>query len=336
MLKYLYVLASDNDDYYLENALLSMFSLKMRMPKAYISLLCDKNTEKTFTGVRKNILDFVDEVTVPQIEDSFNKKQRSRWLKTSMRNHVAGDFLYIDCDTVIADDMEELTGLDIDIGAVLNVHCGINKYEPSRLRWIQQRDKKLGFESSIKTNKHFNGGVVFCRDTAVCHNFFDKWHSLWLYSNSMGCTEDQPSFNQTDFLFNGIITELDGIWNCHICNPGMIPYLYGSKIIHYFAEGNSQREFYRLAEPAVFEKIKETGCVSEETKELLKTPRQAFTKDSIFCSKPRDSDFLLSASFIFFNGLYRRKIIKWLDAPLQVLLDIYTYIKRIIGYKRMK
>jgi hypothetical protein len=78
MLKYLYVLASDNDDYYLENALLSMFSLKMRMPKAYISLLCDKNTEKIFIGLRKNILDFADEVTIHQIEDSFNKKQRSR------------------------------------------------------------------------------------------------------------------------------------------------------------------------------------------------------------------------------------------------------------------
>jgi lipopolysaccharide biosynthesis glycosyltransferase len=179
-----------------------------------------------------------------------------------MGNHITGDFLYIDCDTVIADDIEELTGLDIDIGAALNFHCGINKHGPLIRRWIQQRDKRLGFESSLKTNKHFNGGVIFCKDTAVCHKFFEKWHSLWLYSNSMGCTEDLSSFNQTDFLFNGIITELDGIWNCQICSPGMLPYLCGSEIIHYFISGKSQQGFYRLAESAVFEKIKETGRVS--------------------------------------------------------------------------
>jgi hypothetical protein len=324
MLKYLYVLVSDNDDYYLENAFLSMYSLKMRMPQAHISLLCDKDTQKTLAGVRKTILDFVNEVNVPYIDNRFNKKQRSRWLKTSMRRHITGDFLYIDSDTIIADSLEEIAEMNIDVGAVLDAHGLLKKH--TTITKYQATNRRLGFDWYTKTNKQFNGGVIFAKDTSAAHAFFAKWHELWQHSNAAGCVVDQPSFNQTNCCLGGVITELDGIWNCQILFPRMLPYLYDAKIIHCFIAGISAPRFYKLADAALFEKIKETGTIAEETKELLKTPKQAFTENTIFYRIPPNSGFLLSPSFTLFNALYKIKVIKWLDVPCRLIINILGHL----------
>ncbi|MDR2490852.1 MAG: glycosyltransferase [Spirochaetaceae bacterium] len=344
MLKYLYVLVSDTTDYYLENALLSMYSLKMHIPQAHISLLCDDGTHTTLTGVRKNILNFVDEVKVLQIEavatgsieNSFNKMQRSRWLKTSMRRHIAGDFLFIDSDTIIADSMEELTGLNIDIGAVLD--CHIVRRMLTYTKEFHQIHKKLGFDSNIKKTKYFNSGIIFCRDTSVSHSFFDKWHELWLYTNAAGYSIDQPAFSRADSLLNEIVVELDGIWNCQILTLPVMPFLNEAKIIHYFVSCSvsydKPRDF-SLADISLFEAIKETGMIPEETKKLLRNPLKAFTKGTIFYCRSK-SGFLLSPTFRLLNGLYKKNIIKWFDIPAKQIITIYSRLLNLLRCPRKK
>jgi len=163
-IKYLYVLASDDTDYYLEQALLSVTSLKMRMPDAFISLLVDDVTEKTLVDKRREIIEMADELKVVEIGKEFNKKQRSRWLKTSMRNLIEGDFIYIDCDTL--DGIEQH---DIDLGDALDKHCLLDDHHMKE--YIQINDKKAGFSSSFESVKHFNSGVLWCRDSPACHAF---------------------------------------------------------------------------------------------------------------------------------------------------------------------
>ena len=51
--KIVYVLVSSNNDIYLEQAYVSMYSVKYYMPDAHITLLTDKLTEATFIGIRK-------------------------------------------------------------------------------------------------------------------------------------------------------------------------------------------------------------------------------------------------------------------------------------------
>ena len=61
--KIAYVLVSSNDDVYLEQAYISMMSLRHHMPDAVVELLIDKETEKSLTGRRVEIIKLANKVT---------------------------------------------------------------------------------------------------------------------------------------------------------------------------------------------------------------------------------------------------------------------------------
>ncbi|GHT86405.1 hypothetical protein FACS1894137_11940 [Spirochaetia bacterium] len=153
-MKYVYVLVSDESDYYFEQALMSITSLKMQMPAGFVVLLIDDITEKTLSGKRRDILELVDELKVVEIESKFNKKARSRWLKTTMREHIQGDFLYIDCDTVIAEDLSDIAKLDIELGGVPDSHVAFDKYPQHD--FILMVIRQIGFSYNPLPEFYFN------------------------------------------------------------------------------------------------------------------------------------------------------------------------------------
>ena len=95
-----YVLISTPKDIYLEQAYISMFSVKYYMPDAYIVLLTDKSTQATFTGTRKEEIKYVDKIISVDVPMHYNAVRRSRMLKTSVRKYVKGDFLFIQVSQV--------------------------------------------------------------------------------------------------------------------------------------------------------------------------------------------------------------------------------------------
>jgi hypothetical protein len=269
-LKYLYVLVSGEADYYFEQLLLSLTSLRHRMPDAFVSLLVDNKTDDSLRNSYVNIHELINEYKVVKLLDELSAKERSRWLKTTMRHHVDGDFLYIDCDTIIVGDLSDITELEFDLAAVLDLHYCINEY-PIR-EWIYENDKILGFVSSMQTQKYINSGVIFCRDTPLNHKFFTEWHKLWLFSMSKNIPLDQPSFNQANYTLGTIIHELDGIWNCQLGEVTMLQYISNAKIVHYFASNCKYAHPYLFADVAVYQSIKEKGCVPQELQEKLHHP----------------------------------------------------------------
>jgi hypothetical protein len=302
-MKYLYVLVSDYTDYYYEQALMSITSLKMKMPDGFVSLLIDDTTEKTLIDQRRNILELVNELKVIPIDTQFNKIQRSRWLKTSMRQHIEGDFLYIDCDTIITDDLAEIEKWDIILGAVVDWHQHLNQNPPYK-KWIQNMDKKLGFKSSLQLNNYFNGGLLFCKDIAITHDFFSEWHRLWLFCKSKGLVIDQPSLNQANFSFNNIITEIGGIWNCMISYDGAIIHLNNSKIIHYQSSNilsEKKEKLYLMANLAIFHEIKEKGYITQDIQKYLQNPKSSFNDYTRLIMPDK---FIDSLSFIFIKKLF--------------------------------
>ena len=84
-MKYVYVLASSVKDFYLEQAYISMFSLKHHMPDAHVVLLTDDITYASFVGLRKEELRYADEVIPVPLDAAYNQRQRSRLLKTLVR-----------------------------------------------------------------------------------------------------------------------------------------------------------------------------------------------------------------------------------------------------------
>jgi len=278
-MKYLFILASDNSDFYLEQALLSITSLRMRMPNAFVSLLVDDATEANLCGKRGEIIKLVNEFKAVKLNKRFNKKARSRWLKTSMRQHIEGNFLYIDNDTIIADDLSTIDSLNVDLGAVLDEHAYLSefeKYRPARLREIKAMFKRRRFNQPFDFKIYFNGGLFFCRDCKAGHDFFSEWHRLWLHCFEQGELTDQPPLNQANFNLGNPIKELDGFWNCQLPYPGALVYLYDAKIIHYFADQISDKCFL-LANNEYFRAIKETGVVNQKITAMLKNPKAQFS-----------------------------------------------------------
>jgi len=281
-MKYLYILVSDNTDYYLEQALLSITSLKIQMPNAFVTLLVDDITETNLVNERAEIKKIVNEFKSIKIETQFNKKARSRWLKTSMRQHISDNFLYIDNDTIIADDLSSVENFNIDLGGVLDEHMYLSEFEalrPVRMHEIKEMFKRRKFNMEFDFKIYFNGGVFFTRDNQKSCDFFSEWHRLWLHCFNLNELTDQPSLNQSNYNLGNIISELDGTWNCQILDDGAIRFLSDAKIIHYFAT-QPARKTYLPANNEFFKIIHETGKISSNITDMLQTPKALFSENT--------------------------------------------------------
>jgi hypothetical protein len=303
-MKYVYVLVSNESDYYFEQALMSITSLKMYMPNAFVSLLIDDITEKTFSGKRMDILAIVDELKAIEIDRKFNKKARSRWLKTTMRKHISGDFLYIDCDTVIADDLSDVFSLNIDLGAVPDSHMLFNEFTSKN--FVQVMMKRLNFNFIPEPLFYSNGGLFLSKDIQSSHDFFLEWHRLWLLCFEKNVLIDQPSMNQANINFHQCIKKLDDKWNVQILTGGL-PYLSNAKIIHYFSS-NDQENPFLLDHSATYEEIRKCG-ITESIMEKLLNAKSQFSSKTRIISDAKVLLLLDSITFfirrpVFINFLY--------------------------------
>jgi hypothetical protein len=250
----------------------------MYNPGAHIVVLIDEKTKTGLTGKRSGYETLVTDAIVITVPAGFSQKEASRWIKTSINRYVAGNFLFIDCDTVITGKLECDFPPDLKIGAVLDCHVSLSKHH---LRDnFQKEDIQAGFCSSIKTDFRYNGGLIYCNGSSAAIDFFEKWHSLWLESRSKGNSQDMPALNQANYELDNVITALGGEWNCQIGYNGL-RYLHNAKIIHYFA--TSLVTFdppYLPGTETVLLSIKDNGIIPEKISELLQNPLAAFNSNS--------------------------------------------------------
>ena len=313
-MKFVYVLTSSANDLYYEQFYLSVTSLRLHNPGAFIVALVDSKTKEGLTGKRSGYEKTVTETITITAPQELSQKEVSRWIKTSMKKFVSGDFLYIDCDTVIAGNLENDFPPEIKVGAVQDSHVPLSKHHLAP--HFKLEDRELNFSSFSGTGVRYNGGVLFCRDTPQTDDFFSRWHSLWLFSSKNGNSQDMPALNQANHEIGGIITELDGTWNCHIMHNGL-PFLFNAKIIHYFATVYDFIDCPFLpASRNVLLSVKETGNILPETMELLKNPKSAFEQNSRIISDEAELDVINSKFFLLLLILRKKnpKIFKSLNS----------------------
>jgi hypothetical protein len=283
-MKYIYVLASSLNDLYYEQFFLSVVSLRLYNPAAVIIALTDRTTKNNLSGNRGKYEKYVSDVKIIDVPEKFSQKESSRWIKTSIPDYVSGSFFFIDCDTIIAGRLEADFAPAIKIGAVLDTHVTLESHHLKK--YFEDSDEKIGFSASFKEKSHYNGGFVYFKNDPEAKEFFEKWHSLWLYSSSKGNSQDMPSFNQANYELSSIITELPGEWNCQISHNGL-PYLHNAKIIHYYATSLvSFVPAYKLASPEILASIKATGEIPGEAMKMLENPRAAFESNSRIVADP--------------------------------------------------
>lgn len=274
--KIVYIVTSTPEDIYLEQTLLSVFSLKRVMPSAFVELVVDENTNSSLVGKRSEIFKYVNKINVVTVPSIYSKAQVSRFIKTNVRKYIDGDFLFIDSDTIITARLDEIDDFGSDIGMVRDIHVPLKRnIDKSQ---VLKRLIRVGWNGDEEID-YFNSGVIFARESPKAHDFFQAWHDKWKETNRKGFHYDQPSLAVVNAEQSSKIKELDGIWNCQIMNGGL-PYLHRAKIIHYFASSSERRKkvdkAYLFLNNQIFEKMKELGFVYPELISLIDNAKGAF------------------------------------------------------------
>jgi len=297
-MKYVYVLVSGIGDVYYEQALVSVTSLKMHMPDAYVTLIVDDLTAKTLVESRSKIKELINEFVVIDLDKNMKQIAKSRQLKTSMRNLINGDFLYIDSDTVITNDLSSIFAIDCEIGAVLDLHSKIS--ERIYVEYIYSQFKKVGF-SSYKNDYFFNSGVIYVKDTKNTRAFFKRWNELWYYCTSKNCYFDQYALTETDCEYGYIIKELPGEYNCQIeCG---INYLTNAKIIHFYYNAIRIKPYHIFMDTKIYYDVK-NKAISEEVMNVIRNAKNSFYKNALItCAETGIMDTNI---YGFLYSLYNR------------------------------
>jgi hypothetical protein len=185
-----YVLASESWDRYARMAWVSATLVRHFHPNCKISLLVDQATGKALYSPRSPLLDVVDNTVV--IETGLdNALARSRFVKTTMRRWIVGDFVFLDVDALPLAPFADILNIDAPLAAALE----FNKEEKDRFfpDGIDAVYARLNWPRPVP--RYFNTGVIVLRDTAATHAACEEWHRRWLLTRDLGCLSDQPSFN---------------------------------------------------------------------------------------------------------------------------------------------
>jgi hypothetical protein len=156
-------------------------------------------------------------------------------------------------------------------------------------------------------DKHFNGGLMWVSDDPESYEFFELWHSLWDEARKKGVTQDQASLNEANIRMNGIISEVDGIWNCQISNrTGAMPYLEEAKIIHYFASYGNQGVPYDLSDKHILQSVLEEEW-RPELIGALENPKKAFKSVCALLNDKNDADLFETDSYKRLKKFYQNR-----------------------------
>lgn len=326
--KIVYVLCSSEEDIYLEQLLLSLYSLRIHNASAFVELVVDKRTDATLKGKRELVLGYIDKKIVLDVSDEYNKVERSRWMKTSLRKYVAGDYLFLDTDTIIADRLDEVDDFIGDIGAVLNCHIPIGQHAAKKK--MEKWSKRDGWTFTDDL-MYYNSGVMFVKDNQVTEDFYDVWHERWKTGvKKYRHMADQTYLAAANEEKGYVISEMDGTWNCQLVKNGL-RYYYGAKILHYLDWGLfSKTKPWIFYDESIFGEIKSEGRLTEKAAMAVKAAKQSFPS-KIQIVAGRDLNIVQSPTFTFLTN--NQWLMRLLNPITFVLMGIPKAYKRINARK---
>ena len=277
-MKYVYVLTSTDKDLYYEQCLMSVFSLRHYMREAEIIILTDDKTVSSFVGKREKLKEYASDIVSVTFPENASNVERSRVLKTTIPEHITGDFLFIDCDTIICDSLSDIEQYDYPIAAVLDGHVMLSEHK--HRDYFLKREKKMHYTGTAKQGFHINSGVILYRDCEKARAFFKKWNELWKYgAYQKHDTHDQNAFNEANLRTGSNMQELPGEWDCQPSHGGL-QYLQNAKIIHYFSSefnGKQYVPYYKLADKKLQQRIKDTGTILPDIAQMIENAKFQFT-----------------------------------------------------------
>lgn len=274
---FVYVIVSSPRDYIVEQAMISMHSLRMYNPEAYITAVMDSNTEKGLIGNRGRINEYIDKIISLEVPKRLNSTQKSRFLKTSLRRLIEGDFLYLDSDTVVTDTLAEINQMQCDVAQTLNMHCencDRDNPDPMINGYMSITGKDILKEMDI--NRYYNSGVIYCKDTEIAHEFFNRWHQLWLRDSlELGFHKDQVAEWVANYELGNMIQDLDPKYNCQfVFAVYALKHFESAKVLHYIST-TTLGSCLKFTDKTFLKKISKYG-IEDEDEQYIKDIKTIF------------------------------------------------------------
>lgn len=326
-----YVLVANEKNLYLEEMWVSIFSLRRHHPEATVKVLMDVET-KEYLSRFPQLTSMIDETVVVQTPAGYNAKQRSRQIKTTIRNVLKGDYIFIDTDTVICkpldgivEDIRELKDFR-GIAAVREGHATMKDtlFPPTgTVKRIFDIDIS---QSPLMTNS----GVMFVEDIPFTHEFYKRWNENWKRSCfEKGNSQDQPSLYATDCQYGYVIRELSGIYNAQVAMS--LKYYADAVILHWwhmdFIEDQSYSPYFSLE---IYQNLKKEGEITPQIEELIINAKQSFVSPTMPVGKEHIL-FLFSPAGKIFNRIYKEG-----GAASWLMLKMAKWLERIHHYTKKR
>lgn len=258
-------------------------------PTAYIGLVCDDKTALNLIGIRSEIKEFLTDIKIVNFEPDIDNIIRSRRMKIRLRKLIAGDYLYVDCDTLITGDLSDIDATPSSIAAVLDGHTLI-PHHPMR-DYFAKQNKHLPYSFEV-ISQYFSGGVIYSKDNYESHIFFDTWSENYEKSLTQGIKLDEPPLSMTNFQLNFPMNELEGIWNCQIRFGAL--YLSSAKILHFCTKKNMPVSI--LGKKEYLAEIKELGIHTPMLDEYITEWRKTIPTSLVVCTGI-DAQYNLDATY---------------------------------------
>lgn len=323
MMKFVYVIVGSEENFVIEQALLSIHTLRKHNATAHISILIDEATYNLLKKYKSPVLNYADEILIPPIPQGLLPEQRSRYLKTSLRGHVRGKLLYIDNDTIIGAHLKELEEMKYDVAAVSNRHGFYDKLKTHPMLEIYYMVTRKKPAIDFKITQFVNGGIIFSNDTKKALDFFDTWHNLWWDSSTKrGYHKDQPDMWRANALHGNIIQELEGTYNCQLIYPEIsLKYVINARIMHYFSSTPIFKDF-PLKQQKFLEGIRANG-ISPDVEKIIDNIKNVYL--SLVRGMSDDEAVLYYSPIVI--------LAKKLSRDIPFTNKIAQAIYRIFGYK---
>lgn len=332
-----YVLVANEKNLYLEEMWVSLYSLRLQSnaPNSggsyHVVVLVDEDTEK-MVKARPELLKLIDELIVVPTPEGYNAKQRSRQIKTTVREVVKGDYLFIDTDTVICKPLDSIASNlapQTYIAAVPDGHQPLKDYPYSQT--VYGKLKRIWGIDATDCEYWYNSGVMFVRDTPEAHEFYRQWNEEWIYSCfEKEDSQDQPALLKVNREKGFVIQNLPDIYNAQI---GMsMKYFADAAIVHWwhmsFIPDQSYSPFLSLQ---IYKDLKNANCITPEIADQIINCKSSWNISTI----PVGIDqmlFLFSETGKNFVQIYKEggaaswlmiKVAKWLN-------KLHKYTKKSI------
>ena len=320
----IYVLISSDKDIYLEELWVSLYSLRIFHPDVTVKVLVDAPTGRRIKE-RPALNSMITDVIVVQTPEGYNAKQRSRYIKTNIRQIIKGAYLFIDTDTVICKPLSDIDKLKDGIYAVPECHLPISENPFSPLPNV----KRIFDTDASDCTYWFNSGVMYVSDNEQTHEFYRQWNKNWTFSCfEKGDSQDQPALLKTNHDFGNYIQCLPDVYNCQVAMS--LRYFADAAIVHWwhmdFIEDQSYSPYFSLS---IYKELKKHNAITPEIDSIIRNCKQTFVSPTM----PVGIDqiyFLFSSAGKTFNKIYKEGgAASWLMQKVAVWLNwLHKYTKK--------